>query len=41
MTATYAARASRQSVILAIIAGLHTGAFVLIASGLVPRLIEA
>ena len=40
MTATYAARASRQSVILAIIAGLHTGAFVLIASGLVPRLIE-
>ena len=38
MTATYAARASRQSVILAIIAGLHVGAFVLIASGLVPRL---
>ena len=40
MTATYAARASRQSVILAIIAGLHVGAFVLIASGLVPRLME-
>ena len=37
MTTTYAARASRQSVILAIIASLHAGAFVLIASGLVPR----
>ena len=40
MTAIYAARASRQSVILAIIAGLHIGAFVLIASGLVPRLMK-
>ena len=38
MTATYGARASRQSVTLAIIVGLHVGAFVLIASGLVPRL---
>ena len=40
MTATYSARASRQSVILTIIAGLHVGAFVLIASGLVPRLMK-
>ena len=34
MTAIYAARASRQSVILAVIAGLHVGAFVLVAGGL-------
>ena len=40
MTAIYAARAARQSVILAIIAGLHVGAFVLIASGLVSRLMK-
>jgi periplasmic protein TonB len=40
MTATYAARASRQSLILAIIAGFHVGAFVLIASGIVPPLLK-
>ncbi len=39
MTATYAARASRQTLMLAIIAGLHFGAFVLMASGLGMRLI--
>jgi protein TonB len=37
MTTTFAAQASRQTVILTVIAGLHLGAFVLIASGLVPR----
>jgi protein TonB len=40
MTTTYAARASRQTVILAAIAGLHLGAFVLIASGLGPRVMK-
>ncbi len=33
MTTTFAAKASRQTVILTAIAGLHLGAFVLIASG--------
>jgi periplasmic protein TonB len=41
MTATFAARASRQTVILTAIAGLHLGAFVLIASGLGPRVMKS
>ncbi len=38
MSATYAARASRQSVILAVTAALHAGVLMLVASGLGPRM---
>lgn len=41
MRTTYAAGASRQTVILTAIAGLHLGAFLLIASGLGPRVLES
>ncbi|HEX9706402.1 MAG TPA: TonB family protein [Steroidobacteraceae bacterium] len=41
MRSTYAAGASRQTVILTAIVGLHVGAFVLIASGLGPRVMES
>ena len=39
MSATYAARTSRQTVILAVTAGLHVAVFGLAASGLGPQLI--
>lgn len=41
MKASYAAGPSRQSLILAAIVGLHLAAFFLIASGLVPRVMES
>lgn len=41
MTATIMSGASRQSAVLAAVAGLHVGAFILFASGMVPRLLEA
>jgi protein TonB len=40
MTMTLAARASRQTVILTAIAGLHLGAFILAASGVGPKAIR-
>jgi len=41
MTATIITGASRQSAVVAAVAGLHVGAFILLASGLVPRLLDA
>jgi TonB family protein len=41
MTATIVTGASRQSAVLAAVAGLHVGAWILFASGMVPRLLEA
>ncbi len=41
MSATNLAMASRQSAILALVGALHVGAFVLVAGGLLPRLLEA
>ncbi|MEX0735492.1 MAG: TonB family protein [Steroidobacteraceae bacterium] len=41
MTATYAARGARQSVVLTAILGLHFGLFVLVSSGLGPRIMIA
>lgn len=41
MSATNLAQASRQSAILALVGGLHVGAFVLVAGNLLPRLLEA
>lgn len=40
MSASYAARGSRQTAVLTVIVGLHVGAFYLIASGLGPRIIK-
>ena len=40
MTAAILARAPRQSAILAAVAALHVGAFILVAAGMLPRLIE-
>lgn len=41
MAATTAAGASRQAAIAGAVAGIHIGAFILMASGKVPRLLEA
>jgi TonB family protein len=41
MTAFILERASRQSTVLAAVAGLHVGALLLFASGMVPRLLDA
>ena len=41
MTAFILERASRQSTVLAAVAGLHVGALLLFASGMVPRLLNA
>jgi periplasmic protein TonB len=41
MPAMELAMASRQSAILALVGGLHVGAFVLAAGGLLPRLLDA
>lgn len=41
MTATIVTGVSRQSAVLATVAGLHAGAFILFASGTVPRLLDA
>jgi protein TonB len=40
MSATNLAMASRRTAILALIGGLHVGAFVLVAGALLPRLLE-
>lgn len=40
MTATIVTEAPRQSAVLVAVAGLHVGAFVLFASGMVPRLLD-
>jgi periplasmic protein TonB len=40
MTTTFAARASRQTVILTAIVGLHLGAFILVASGVGPEVLK-
>lgn len=40
MTAAILARAPRQSAILAAVVALHFGAFILVAAGMLPRLIE-
>lgn len=41
MTATILTGASRQSAVLVSVAGLHVGALILFASGMVPRLLDA
>ncbi len=41
MTATIVTGASRRSSVLAAVAGLHVGALLLFASGMMPRLLEA
>lgn len=40
MATTFAARASRQTVILTAIAGVHLGAFILVASGVGPAILK-